>query len=159
MIIFLCTGIWHGAGLTFLLWGVWNGIFVAVQGFIEQKRGRKISPEGFSKFFGTVFTLLFVLLGFVIFKSENMGEALETYINMFTFRINKDVFGLFDLRMCAVSLLGIVMASPAAALISDKISKSSHSDIVKCACSVLLLIISTAILFAGSYNPFIYFRF
>jgi alginate O-acetyltransferase complex protein AlgI len=66
-IVFLATGIWHGAEWTFVLWGLWHGLFIVIE--------KKIGAEKFQGWPAHVYTLAVVLFGWVLFRAPNMKSA------------------------------------------------------------------------------------
>lgn len=83
LIVFFCTGLWHGAGWTFILWGLWHGLFVSLEGLcrprLEALEKRPVCRAALH-----VYTLLVVLIGFVPFRAAGMGQAWRILGEMFT---------------------------------------------------------------------------
>lgn len=76
-IVFFFTGVWHGANYTFILWGLMNGLFVILEDKI--KALRKIRGT----LLGWIYTFIVVSICFVLFRSEDLTQAMNIYYNMF----------------------------------------------------------------------------
>lgn len=86
MIVFLFSGIWHGANWTFVLWGVMHGIMVSIENFKFVKKIPKV--------FGWAYTFLFVNLAWVLFRSDSIAVAMQFYRRIFSKTYNGAVFNL-----------------------------------------------------------------
>ena len=141
--VWLMTGIWHGANWTFILWGL---IYFVLLVF-ERESGIK---------FGHVFTLLAVILSWVIFRAESVGRGLSFIASMFGLNGNAFYDSGFIEYVKGTWLLMIFAAAgvfPAAGKFL-----SGHKRI-ESAWLVFVLIISVLEIVGASYNPFIYFNF
>lgn len=102
MIVFLVSGIWHGAAWSFVLWGVAHGIMVCGERIWDARlSGTKpgqwwIShvPERVRKCGGWLYTFVFVNLAWVLFRSSSIGAALEFYRRLFSFSYNGKIWEL-----------------------------------------------------------------
>ena len=74
-------GIWHGANWTFVIWGVWHGGLMA----IERAMGGKTKDTVWPSLIAWPLTMVFVVIGWVIFRAETLGQAIEMYKGMFGF--------------------------------------------------------------------------
>ena len=79
MITFLVSGIWHGAGWTFVAWGIINGIFVCMAAFMNKKEKKFPFIISFS------LTMIGIVLTRILFVSNSFGEALNVYKGLFNF--------------------------------------------------------------------------
>lgn len=79
-IVFALCGVWHGAAWTFLVWGLWHGLFAALESLIPVKKWQSTLP---GKVLGHIYTLLVVLLGFVMFRAETVSQGLAVIGAMF----------------------------------------------------------------------------
>lgn len=149
LIVFTATGIWHGANWTFLVWGLFHGLFIT----LEYKK--LISLK--NKVFAHVYTLLVVICGFVIFRADTIGQAGHIIASMFTgFQIEASEWIVWaklatPYNVCCL-IAGLLLSVP----ISVHVKKYS---IVKYALAAGLVLICIMNLATSSYNPFIYFRF
>ena len=155
LIVWTLTGLWHGAAWNFLLWGLLYGVLLILEKlfllkFLEKHRG-----------FGHFYTLFFVVLGFVLFGASSLSDAGRTLAGMFGLAGLPLISGpsLYYLISFAVLLaVGIVGSTPLAAKLWLRLPKpvrTAGEPLLGLAC----LILSTAYLVDGSFNPFLYFRF
>lgn len=150
LFVWMLTGLWHGADLRFLLWGLWFFVFLALEHFIPSFR-----PQD-HPFAGRVYALLVVFLGWVLFASESTSQALHYAGNMFAF--SNGVDWLFLLRNNFVLLiLSVLMCVPP---IVQGISRQLQAHpILRLAFGLLLMTLCISSLVSESFNPFLYFRF
>lgn len=90
MLVFLLSGIWHGANWTFVLWGVMHGIMVSIESSMENFKFRGKLP----KVLGWAYTFLFVNLAWVLFRSDSAAVAMQFYKRIFSMTYNGAVFSL-----------------------------------------------------------------
>ncbi len=154
-VVWLLTGIWHGANFTFILWGMLYFVSVSLERLLgfEKIKGYHLLKH--------VYTLLLVTMGWVLFRSETIASAI-TYIGCM-FRpdtLNMDYL-LFVLEEHGTILLaGILCSTPLYSTLKRQ-SFSKH-PLVKTGyvCSLCFLFLASfSFLIKGSYNPFIYFNF
>ena len=146
------TGIWHGANWTFLMWGLLYFVLLTVEkltGF-DKKSG----------FFGHIYTMLFVVLGWVLFRSESIGNALSYMTSMFGIGAKLyDGYMLTYLSSYKVYFIaGILACFPIQKLFKDKINSKVY-NCVSAAVLFVLFVLSLSFMVKGAYNPFIYFNF
>lgn len=157
MIVFLCTGIWHGAAVNFLFWGVYHGFFLMLEEYIPWigKKGSAVKS-----FFQHVYALLVVCIGFVFFRAETMAQGCFWVRKMFTgFGWNADAMSFALQQMTPVFLVTLAGALIACCPVKKLISEKKWYGPVAYVCSLAGLVICILSLASGTYNPFIYFRF
>lgn len=157
MIVFLCTGIWHGAAVNFLFWGVYHGFFLMLEEYIPWigKKGSAVKS-----FFQHVYALLVVCIGFVFFRAETMAQGCFWVRKMFTgFGWNAGAMSFALQQMTPVFLVTLAGALIACCPVKKLISEKKWYDPVAYVCSLTGLVICILSLASGTYNPFIYFRF
>jgi alginate O-acetyltransferase complex protein AlgI len=154
-IVWALTGFWHGASWNFLLWGVYYALLLIIEkAFLLKILGRV--PEAV----GRIYTLFAVVIGWVFFSIENLPSALAYVSAMFGGSgglISSDF--LYYLRSYGVMLLILAAAStPLPKRLLDRLPErlKTFAAPVLAAASLLLC---TAYLVDGTYNPFLYFRF
>ncbi|MEG1772957.1 MAG: MBOAT family O-acyltransferase [Clostridia bacterium] len=158
LIVWALTGFWHGAGFTFLAWGLYFALFLLIEKFLLKDFLKKL-PRVLTH----TYALIIVLFSWVLFDAESISAALSTMGNMLF--INTPAFdatALYYLRSYAVPLIiGIIGCTPLPKLIASKFSARFEKTaiIIKPIFVVALLMLTTAYLVDGSFNPFIYFRF
>lgn len=149
-IVFVCTGIWHGANWTFLAWGLFHGLFI----MLEYK---KWIPFLKNKVLAHIYTLLVVICGFVIFRADSIGQAGHILASMFTgFTYEAGEHMLLaklatPYTVCCL-IAGIILSMPVSKYVKN-------TKIVKYVVAVALFALCVMSLATSSYNPFIYFRF
>lgn len=160
LFVFFCTGLWHGASLNFIVWGLINGLFMMLESY------KILNTEKWFRPVRHIYTLLVTLLAFVFFRTENLSEACRYIGRMFSFSGNSpENTSLFLLQITPMYIIMLVMACifsiPIWQILSRKVSPKiiSAGEVCSYGVSILLLIICIMTLSSASYNPFIYFRF
>ena len=157
-VVWFLTGLWHGANWTFILWGLMYFVLIAAEKLTDfENRFKKF---GWLKY---LYTMMFVLFGWVLFRSQNLVAAVEYFKAMFGLAGNLLVDGAFRLyftQYFVFFVLCAVFSTPAAVFIREKIgSRSRIYDLPYVAGVSFLMIVAVSYLIKGSYNPFIYFNF
>ena len=152
-LVFFATGLWHGASWNFVLWGLWHGLFSVLEdcGVLPVKRFK-------GRLTGRVYTLLVVVLGFTLFRADTLAQAGAMFAAMFT-GVGLEWAG--TAAVCA-RLTPVFLPTLAFALaLSFPVSKrfQPKNDTVTFAGALVLLVLCMFNLSAGTFNPFIYFRF
>lgn len=154
-VVWFLTGLWHGAEWTFIVWGLMYFVLLTVEkltGFTE-----KLGP------FKYIYTMFFVIIGWVIFRSETMPEAIEYFKAMFGIGASGLVDGTAKMYLSYYKVYlaaGILCSFPIMTFIKSKI-KINEKFYTFISRAVLLVLFAIALTFnvKGSYNPFIYFNF
>lgn len=169
VIVFFCTGLWHGANWTFIVWGIWHGFFIVAEDAAARlfHPGRHASGKA-GKLLKHLYTLLVVLIGFVIFRADNMGQALAMVGAMFSGIGTSAQTGLL-LAQCltpltaAALVLGIAGSTPLVPALRARAARRPGTETCAQVLSYLgvlvLLVVDLLHLSAASYVPFIYFQF
>ena len=166
IIVFLLTGIWHGANLTFVLWGVLHGLFLMFEsyGIIPKKLFVK-------KIFSPLlhlYTLLVITLTFVIFRAESITQGIEYIKSMFcSFNFSAEsgfaqITSMLSFYFIIVFIIGVITSIPIAPFIKSVMYNNKLNLIYNVGTAVgilILFIICIMTLTTSVYNPFIYFRF
>lgn len=156
-IVFLCTGIWHGANVTFLFWGIYHGFFLMLEEFIPWlcREGGKAKQALMH-----VYTLLVVCIGFVFFRADTMSQGLMWVKSMFTgFSVGGESFSLCLQQLTPLYLVTFAAACLASFPVCEKWKKWKGYETFSYVCSMAGLALCMLSLAGGTYNPFIYFRF
>ena len=160
LVVWLLTGIWHGAEWTFIVWGLLNFVFIALEKIISFEKIENIG------IFKHIYTLFLVNLGWVIFRSLNLYEAGKYISYMFGLSYNgffSDYTLMFIKEYSVFFILGIVFSTPIAKyankLIVENTKGTKLLEYVYPFAIMILFIIVLSYLVKGSYNPFIYFNF
>lgn len=157
MIVFLCTGIWHGANGTFLFWGAYHGFFLMLEEYAPA-----IRREGgiLKKILQHVYTLLVVLVGFVFFRADTMAIGGCWVKELFTgFHFERAAMSSALGQLTPVYLAALLAGIAASCPILDRWKGKKGYETVTCVLSFCGLALCLMSLAGGTYNPFIYFRF
>lgn len=157
-VVWFLTGVWHGANWTFILWGLFYFVFIALE---------KLS--GFEKKFPKlnwlkhIYTLLLVIFGWVLFRADNVSSAFTYMGSMLGLNGNliMDDTTIFYLTENIVFLIAaLVFSIPTAKWIGNKLNnKSVVLDVVYTIGILIVFMIAVSYIIKGAYNPFIYFNF
>ncbi len=157
-VVWLFTGMWHGANLTFVVWGLMYFVLLVFEKFtnLDKKQGKFISPVKW------LYTIFFVIMGWVVFRSASLGDALS-YIGYMFGAGNVSAFdgafwgylGEFGVMLAVAALC----SAPIAEYVKVKIKKNIVLDILYILCLTGLFALCISSLISSSYNPFIYFNF
>lgn len=160
LIVWMLTGLWHGAAWNFVLWGLYFAVLLV----IEKLGFKKVLDRHGA--FGHGFVLFAVLLGFILFNADSLAQAGQDVLGLFSFGRLPLVSteALYALRSNGIVLLAAILgATPLPKALAAKLAETKNGDRVLAvleplALTVLLLVV-TAYLVDGSFNPFLYFRF
>lgn len=157
MIVFVCTGIWHGASFNFLFWGIYHGFFLMLEEYIPfiGKKGGKLKS-----FFQHVYALLVVCVGFVFFRADTMKQGCFWIREMFTdFGWKASAMSLTLQQLTPVYLVTLAAALVAAVPVNSMLKKYKWYEGFTYILSLAGFALCVLSLAGGTYNPFIYFRF
>ena len=157
-VVWLLTGIWHGANLTFITWGLMYFILL----FIERETGIIKKNGKMINVFKWLYTSFFVLMGWIIFRAESMGDAFIYLKSIFGQNSNvfiDNVFTGWFTQNIILLVIGIIACTPLFRIVSEKTERYPTLKILKVLGLFCLFILSVASLVSSSYNPFIYFNF
>jgi len=171
LFVFFCTGLWHGANWTFVLWGLWHGLFLTAEDALTPNssyRAKHELPRPSNRKpcpLGHIYTMLVVILGFVLFRAENIGQAGVMFSNMFTGFVSTPESGaalarILDPLHIATLAAGCVLCMPLLPWFREKSGRVRH--IISAGsyfAALVLLAIDVIHLSAATYVPFIYFQF
>jgi alginate O-acetyltransferase complex protein AlgI len=160
-IVFILTGFWHGAGFSFLAWGLWHGLFLVIERLFK---GREVNNKNFAPL-RYVLSMLVVVVGWVFFRSKSLRYALS-YLGIMFGVIKPENVGFtyqyyFSPGTIFMLCLAILAATPATKLLIEHL-KVRTVIIPKWVTSIMILalfFVCIVIVTSTSYNPFIYFRF
>jgi alginate O-acetyltransferase complex protein AlgI len=157
MIVFVLTGIWHGASVNFLFWGIYHGFFQMLEEYVPVIRSR---GGRMKSFFQHVYVLLAVCVGFVFFRADTMAQGVFWVKEMFTgFGWNAAAMSLALQQLTPVFLLAFAAAILASLPLRQKLEGLRGYEAATSLLSLAGLVLCILSLAGGTYNPFIYFRF
>lgn len=162
-IVWLLTGVWHGANWTFILWGLWYFILLAFEKLTGYpKRFKNIFFIGLYR----VWTLFCILIGWVLFRSSNVTQAFNYIKCMFSFRsdLSAAYVGYLFKDNFILLIISIVLSVPILKWLSEQIRKHKtvyqpYFNIIYSLFLVLIFVIAISFVVNTSYDPFIYFNF
>lgn len=164
-VVWMLTGLWHGAGWNYLLWGLFYFVFITLENIYTAKGGRTLP-----KVLGHLYTLFVVFIGWILFRFEDFGQlamALKGLVglnnNAFTSAAIAVVFknNLFFL------IIAILACTPLAAQQAEKINKKMNrrlhnigkAMLLRIAFCIIVILVSIFALIGNSYTPFLYSQF
>ncbi|MBR3382113.1 MAG: MBOAT family protein [Clostridia bacterium] len=159
IIVFLLTGLWHGANWTFVVWGAYNGLFLLGENYVKKTKFRLPKPVTW------VYTIIAVTVGFVIFNSPNMAYAWAMIRNMFSgFDIAPETVAalsaVFKPTVLAVLAVSFVAATPAASLVDSRLAgRPKLRAALRYSAALVLFVLCVFFIASGNYNPSIYTKF
>ncbi|MCD8239481.1 MAG: MBOAT family protein [Clostridiales bacterium] len=145
-VVFLLTGFWHGASWNFVIWGIWHGFFRIAEniGIIKIK----------NNIIARVYTLVCVAVGFMIFRAENMRQAVYMVKNMFSgFDFSAAALADFVSVLSPYNIFIFFAAVVFCLPLFKRIEKFRFP------LSAVLFVLCVLNIASAGYNPFIYFRF
>lgn len=154
LIVWSLTGIWHGANYTFWLWGMMYFILLIFEHYIDVKKYLGV--------FSHVYTLFWVVLGWVLFRSESLSSAVNYMGMMFGHGSNgltDNIFYYYLYNSRIILLLGILLSTPIYRLVSDKFFSRENFLWIEPFIAILIFLVTLVLVIGSSYHPFIYFNF
>lgn len=167
LIVFLATGIWHGAAWGYLIWGLWHGLFMLIERYFRVK-GITLKIPNPVKW---VYSMLVVVFGWVLFKLEDITLAIPYIGQMLHLKKNEYIAFepayYLDRKTVFILIIGILACIPWKEIFAgnEKVSaftgniSESALDCVKKIVLIILLALCFVFTVNSTYNPFIYFRF
>ena len=163
-IVWLLTGVWHGANWTFVCWGLFYFLLLTTEkltGFDDRIK-KKTAVNIAVRISGHIYVVLTFLFGWVLFRSPDLLYAVNYYCAMFALAGNSvydDLTYLYFMETRYFLLAGIIFVFPTARYCRDRFGNSIIWKALYPAVFLLFLLICTGYIVKGSYNPFIYFNF
>jgi len=153
--VWMLTGLWHGASWNFVVWGLLFAAMLLIEKWVP-------FLQKLPDFLRRVYVLLVVIISFVIFNANTLTQAGRDIAGMFGFSgvplVSTEA--LYCLRSyCVLFVVGIVGATPLVRNTANRLGLRSVSIVLRPVIAAVLLLICTAFLVDGSFNPFLYFRF
>ena len=165
MFVWLMTGIWHGANMTFILWGIMYGIFISIEKIFSIPS--RIQKKKYAGKLYRVFTMIVVMIGWVIFRSDNLSAAHWYLLDLLGLRgggiiLKTDIFWVREYGIYIV--FGLLFSFPiiewAVGKIKNRNSVLDHAvDAALYIANIALFVIGVSYLVISAHNPFIYFNF
>ena len=154
LVVWMLTGLWHGAAWNFVLWGLLYAVFLMLEKWLPLHK----LPDLLRR----CYVLLVVVLGFVLFNAQNLQQALQDMAGMFGFGGVPLVTtaSLYYLRSYALLFVAAIIGStPLPKKLAMKLEDRPVGAVLETALLLVFLLVCSAYLVDGSFNPFLYFRF
>ncbi|MDR0220260.1 MAG: MBOAT family protein [Lachnospiraceae bacterium] len=158
LFVFALTGFWHGASWTFIVWGLYYGLFLVLERYAFKRALKKlpyVAKWGY--------TMTVVLIGWVFFRAPDLASAFRYLKCMFAFTSGGWSVTLAHLNIIVVAamLLGLAASGPLFPCLAGKIERYENRVLagVGSAAYLALLAVSLVFLVGSGFNPFLYFRF
>ena len=157
-IVWSLTGFWHGASWNFVIWGLYFALLLVIEKLFLKKYLDR------TKIIKYIYTLLIVVISFLIFNETDLSNLIYNLKNMFSLSIpfiGKE--SIYYLKSnCILLLVSFISSTPLLKTIVNKVKETKIKkliNILEPVIYILLLTLNTAFLIDGSFNPFLYFRF
>lgn len=157
-VVWLLTGLWHGAKWTFILWGVYFGALLIFEKLVLKDILKKIPA------LGHIYTIAAFMFGWIIFRAESVAHIGTILSAMFGASgagsaLELAESGLLKPVYVVMMAAGAICCAPVSKKIKEFLEKNQKTAYIIDAASVAALILCIMMLAQGAYNPFIYFRF
>ncbi len=157
MVVWILTGLWHGASWNFVIWGLYFGVILLVEKLFLSKVLEKLP-----NFLKRAYLLIIVIISFIIFNGEGVNQILTNISGLIGIGEVPltSLESLYYLKSyLLILIIGIIGATPIMKKIAE--SKKIHKliNVLEPIFLILILLISTSYIVDGSFNPFLYFRF
>ncbi len=159
LIVFFATGLWHGAGATFIIWGMFHGLFLVTE---RMGLGKLLEKNRF-RIFNHLYTVLIVIVGWVFFRADTLSDAVVILRQMFIWNGGIYPVTLFlNRKVIFLALSGILFSGiiqSACPKLTVHLYDKNNIKTADIFIMAVLLFLCTMYLVSSTYNPFIYFRF
>ena len=157
LIVWMLTGIWHGAAWNFIIWGLYFGLILVLEKVFFGKYLEKI-PSVFSR----IYVLLTVIISFIIFSGESSKQIFENLGGLIGYKdiplVSQESIYYFK-SYFVILIIGIIGSTPIMKNAFSKGKMAKFVNIVEPIFLIFILLLSTSYIIDGSFNPFLYFRF
>ena len=160
IIVFLLSGLWHGASWNFVIWGAWHGLFLMLDRLFLEKLLKRLGS-----FFSVIFTYVIVVIGWVFFRVETFDDSIAYIGKMFSFEFNLST-SAFKPEFWTILIIAAIFSFITLSKTGKKLETSFYytnykirGHIIAFIISIIFLLISSGYIASFGFNPFIYFRF
>ena len=157
LVVWLLTGLWHGAAWNFIIWGLYFGILLILEKVFLEKYIKKLP-----KIISRIYVLIIVMISFIIFSGENTNIILDNIKGLVGIK-NVPIITEESIYYCKSYLItiiiGIIGATPILKNIANSEKIHSIINVIEPIFLLLILVVCTSYIIDGSFNPFLYFRF
>ena len=166
MIVWFLTGLWHGAGWNYIIWGAGFGILLILEKSIHITVPDTPVAQTIWKIVKHMYMLIVIAVSFLIFKTEDMHilrQNLISLIHSSSVTVNTELHRYVIRNRAVLLIVSVIGTTPLPKMLWNcyvqRAKKMILADITSIIGVVLLLLLCTAYLIDGSFNPFLYFRF
>ncbi|MFL5754630.1 MAG: MBOAT family O-acyltransferase [Bacteroidia bacterium] len=159
-LVFLASGFWHGAAWTFIIWGIYHGLFLVLE---RAFLGKVL--EGIGKIPAMLITFILVAIGWVFFRADTTSYALHFIAKLFEFNLSS-LSAALDNEQVFYFIVAILFSFFTAVKIGERIQQKVYfsyfgagGSLLMTLLSLTLFTLSVASITSSNFNPFIYFRF
>ncbi len=159
-VVWMLTGFWHGAAWNFIIWGLFFAVLLIIEKTLILKHLEK------RKILSRIYMILVISVSFVIFNATDMKEAISYIGGMFgagDIPLVSNEYLYYLKSFAVVLILGIIGSTPVVKNTVEKLMQNNKVSkilvVLEPTILVVLMIVMTAFLVDGSFNPFLYFRF
>lgn len=155
-VVWLLTGLWHGAAYNFVIWGLYFFVILAAEKLFL---GKALSKA--PKAVGHIYSVILIMLGWAIFSFDDMAQLGAFFGSLFGANgfVATEAQASIMLSYLPICIVGCVLSTPVLKVLYSKIRDAKYAVAVETAFCVIVMLLCTAALVSESYNPFIYFRF
>lgn len=157
IIVFFLTGLWHGADMSFIVWGLYHGFFIV----IERLGLKKVLDK--SKILSGICCFFIVNFGWVLFRAQNTITGIRYIARMVMPWRHKDIciaaWNYMDKKTIVVGIVAFVGMGLIQFVMPKKIKELWKDSTIEAIYCLIILILSLAAIASNTYNPFIYFQF
>ena len=157
LVVWMLTGLWHGAAWNFILWGLFFGILLIIEKLFLEKILKKLP-----KFLSRIYVLIIVMISFIIFNGENFTQIMQNIGGLIGIGgiplVSKESIYYFKSYFVIIAV-GIAGATPIFKNITNNKKIHKGINILEPIFLLVILLLSTSYIIDGSFNPFLYFRF
>ena len=159
LIVWLLTGVWHGASMNFIIWGLYYGCLLLMERFVLKDKLKQL-PKSIQH----IYTLTLVLIGWVFFMSPNLISAFKTIFTMLGFGATgvSDMYALFALKQNFIlMLIAILFSMPIFDRIDNAILRvmKQRGVLISICFWFVLFLICLAFIVGNTFQSFLYFAF
>ena len=158
-VVFLVTGVWHGAAWTFVIWGLWHGLFILIERAIRNKKWYINIPNIIKH----IITMLIVILGWVLFRADNLEQAIGFIKTMFGFNnptpLTFEYIYFINKKFIFWMVMATLGSMPFVANKFNKYNGRKSFEILATIGISILFVVSIIFVVNSTYSPFIYFQF
>ena len=152
--VWALTGLWHGASWNFVLWGLYYFLLLVLEKLLLGRLLKRLPA-----FLGSVYTLLAVVLGWVLFNCTEPGQLSAYLGDLFAFRGGFDHVLLTLRQNIPEFLFGLALCAPLPMKLFRLGAEKPWAELLRCLWLLVILVLSVLTLTGSSFNAFIYFRF